>query len=120
MKTISLAKRLIGAVVLSQLSLAVALVMLASLYCFHYLQSAFDVNLEGHALRVASLVHYAGDSHGGLLFDAAKIPPAHHVIHKDIYLVRSDRGDVVGHAGEDDVKFFERIPALGLYWNFDQ
>jgi signal transduction histidine kinase len=120
MKTISLARRLIGAVVLSQLSLAVALVMLASFYCFRYLQSAFDVNLEGHALRVASLVHYAGDSHGGLLFDSAKIPPPHHVIHKDIYLVRSDQGGVVGQAGKDDVKFFETMPTSGMYWNFDQ
>ena len=76
MKRISLTKRLIAAVVVSQLLLAVALVVVASFYCFHQLQSAFDVNLEGRALSVAALVYYPDDGRPGLLFDAAKIPPA--------------------------------------------
>jgi signal transduction histidine kinase len=119
-KSVSLTKRLIGAVVVSQLMLAVALVMVASFYCFHHLQSAFDVNLEGRALSVAALIYYPSDGRPGLLFDAAKIPPAHHHIHKDIYLVKSDRGDFVRHAGEDDPHLFDAMPAQGRYWDFDQ
>ena len=118
MKSISLTKRLIAAVVVSQLLLAVALVVVASFYCFHQLQSAFDVNLEGRALSVAALIHYDGGA--GFLFDAAKIPPAHHEIHKDIYLVKSDRGDFVRHAGEEDQHLFDAMPAKGRYWDFDQ
>jgi signal transduction histidine kinase len=119
-KSISLTKRLIGAVVVSQLLLAVALVVVASFYCFHHLQSAFDVNLEGRALSVAALIYYPGDGRPGLLFDAAKIPPAHHHIHKDIYLIKSDRGDFTRHAGEDDPHLFDAMPAQGRYWDFDQ
>ena len=120
MKSISLTKRLIAAVVVSQLLLAVTLVVVASFYCFHQLQSAFDVNLEGRALSVAALIHYPDDSGAGFLFDAAKIPPAHHEIHKDIYLVKSDRGDFVRHAGEEDPHLFDAMPAKGRYWDFDQ
>jgi signal transduction histidine kinase len=119
-KNISLTKRLIAAVVVSQLLLAAALVVVASFYCFHQLQSAFDVNLEGRALSVAALIHYPDDSGAGLLFDAAKIPPAHHEIHKDIYLVKSDRGDFIRHAGEQDPHLFDAMPAKGRYWDFDQ
>jgi signal transduction histidine kinase len=119
-KSISLTKRLIAAVVVSQLLLAVALVVVASFYCFHQLQSAFDVNLEGRALSVAALIHYPADGGAGFLFDAAKIPPAHHEIHKDIYLVKSDRGDFVRHAGEADPHLFDAMPAKGRYWDFDQ
>jgi signal transduction histidine kinase len=120
LKRISLTKRLIVAVVMSQLLLAVALVIVASFYCFHHLQSAFDVNLEGHALSVAALVYYPDDGRPGLLFDATKIPPAHHIIHKDIYFVRSNRGNVLAHAGEDDPRLFNGLPAEGRYWDFDQ
>jgi signal transduction histidine kinase len=119
-KSISLTKRLIAAVVGSQLLLAVALVVVASIYCFHHLQSAFDVNLEGRALSVAALVHYPDDGQTGLLFDAAKIPPAHHNIHRDIYLVKSDHGDFVKHSGENDPHIFDAMPAQGRYWDFDQ
>jgi signal transduction histidine kinase len=119
-KNISLTKRLIAAVVVSQLLLAAALVVVASFYCFHQLQSAFDVNLEGRALSVAALIHYPDDSGAGLLFDAAKIPPAHHEIHKDIYLVKSDRGGFIRHAGEQDPHLFDAMPAKGRYWDFDQ
>ena len=120
MKKISLTKRLIGAVVVSQFLLATALVVVASFYCFHHIQSAFDVNLEGRALSVAALVYYADNGRPGLLFDAAKIPPAHHIIHKDIYLVKSDRGGIISHAGEGDPSLFTEMPTEGRYWNFNQ
>jgi signal transduction histidine kinase len=119
-KKVSLTRRLIGAVVVSQLLLATAIVVVASFYCFHQLQSAFDVNLEGRALSVAALVYYPDDGRPGLLFDAAKIPPAHHNIHKDIYLVKSDHGDFLRHAGEDDPRLFDAMPAQGRYWDFAQ
>src|SRR3954470_17135884 len=119
MKRFSLKKRLIAAVVLSQLLLAIGLVGVASWYAQYYLRSAFDVNLEGRALSVAALVYYPDDGTPGLLFDASKIPPSAHHIHKDIYLVRSDHGDFEKRSNNYPSNLFEKIPRDVRYWDFE-
>jgi signal transduction histidine kinase len=119
MKRFSLKKRLVGAVVLSQVLLALALVVVASWYARYYLRSAFDVNLEGRALSVAALVYYPDDHSPGLLFDSSKIPPSSHHTHKDIYLVRSDHGDFEQHSNNYPQGFIDHIPSDARYWNFE-
>src|SRR6185312_628007 len=119
MKRFSLKRRLVGAVVLSQVLLALALVVVASSYSRYYLRSTFDVNLEGRALSVAALVYYPDDHSPGLLFDSSKIPPSSHHTHKDMYLVRSDHGDFEEHSKNSPQEFLEQIPPDAHYWNFE-
>jgi signal transduction histidine kinase len=118
MKRFSLTRRLISVVILSQLLLAIGLVVLGCYYSRFYLRSAFDINLEGRALSVAALVYYPDDGSPGLLFDASKIPPSPHHVHKDIYFVRSDHRDFEKHAANYQSGFFDRIPPDARYWDF--
>jgi signal transduction histidine kinase len=118
-KKLSLTRRLIITLIASQLILALGLTIVAIAYTRYQLQSAFDVNLEGRALSVAALVYYPDNKDPGLLFDASKVPPSSHVIHKDIYLVRSDRGGFEAHKEGYDPAIFKNMPANGSYWDFE-
>jgi signal transduction histidine kinase len=118
MKVFSLNRRLVAAMILAQLLLAAALVIVGTSFSRHYLLSAFDTNLEGHALSVAALVYYRDDGTPGLLFDPAKIPPSTHRVHKDIYLVRSDRLNFERHADGYSPELLNRVPPQTRYWNF--
>jgi signal transduction histidine kinase len=119
MKKLSLKRRLVFAVVLSQLLLALGLVVVASWLAHYYLQSAFDVYLEGRALTVGALVYYPDDGSPGLRFDVSKIPRSPHEIHKDLYLVRSDIGNFERHASLYESGLFDRIPAAAHFWDFE-
>ncbi|MCU1286751.1 MAG: hypothetical protein JWO13_3101 [Acidobacteriales bacterium] len=119
MKKLSLTKRLIATLVACQVILAVAILAVAVIFSRFYLLSAFDVNLEGRALSVAALVYYPDNKNPGLLFDASKIPPSEHVIHKDIYMVKSDRGGFEVHKEGYDPAIFKNIPPKARYWDFD-
>jgi signal transduction histidine kinase len=118
MKAFSLNRRLVAAMVLAQLLLAAALVIVGTSFSRHYLLSAFDTNLEGRALSIAALVYYRDDGTPGLLFDPAKIPPSTHRVHKDIYLVRSDRLGFERHADGYSPDIFTKVPPQTRYWNF--
>lgn len=118
MKKFSLSKRLIGAVILSQLLLAAGLVLVAIYHSHYYLQGAFDVNLEGRAMSVAALVYYPDDGSPGLLFNAAKIPPSSHRQHPDLFLVKSDHGNFERHSASMDPKLFDPISPDARFWNF--
>lgn len=118
MKKFSLSKRLIGAVILSQLLLAVGLVLVAIYHSHYYLQGAFDVNLEGRAMSVAALVYYPDDGSPGLLFNAAKIPPSSHRQHPDLFLVKSDHADFERHSASMDPKLFDSISSDAHFWSF--
>lgn len=118
MKKFSLNRRLIAAVVLPQMVLAVGLVIIGASFSYHYIRSAFDVYLEGRAQSIAALVYFRDDGVPGLLFDSSKVPPSSHDIHKDIYVVRSDRGNFERHAAAYSPSVFDHIPAGANYWNF--
>jgi len=118
MKTFSLQKRLIFAVVASQLLLAVGLVVVGTSFSWHYGRRAFDVSLLGRAESIAALVYYPDDGSRGLLFNEAKIPPADHRGHGDLFSVVSDHGDFERHTEGVDPRFFEGIPAGERYWDF--
>ncbi|MCU1311500.1 MAG: hypothetical protein JWO20_2625 [Candidatus Angelobacter sp.] len=115
----SLTRRLIVAVVVSQLLLAAGLVIVSILFSRYYLQSAFDIYLEGRALSLAALVYYPDNGRPTLLFDASKIPPSTHVIHKDVFSVRSDDGAFEAHKEGYDPAIFKGIPSSAHYWDFD-
>jgi signal transduction histidine kinase len=118
MKTFSLEKRLTFAVVASQLLLAVGLVVVATAFSRHYGRRAFDVSLEGRAESIAALVYYPDDGSPGLLFNAAKVPPADHRGHGDLFSVVSDHGDFERHTEGLDPRIFAGIPPGARFWNF--
>lgn len=118
MKKFSLNRRLIAAVVLPQTLLAVGLAIIGASFSDHYIRSAFDVYLEARAQSIAALVYFRDDGIPGLLFDSLKVPPSSHDVHKDIYVVRSDRDDFERHAPGYNPALFDQIPAGARYWNF--
>lgn len=119
MKSFSLNRRLVIAVVASQVLLAAGLILVGTSLSRHYVRSAFDVYLQGRAESIAALVYYRDDGVPGLLFNDAKIPPSPHVIHKDIFVVKSDHGNFERHSPGFDPNFFDRIPANRNFWDVE-
>ena len=118
MQNFSLNKRLIYAVVASQILLAAGLAVVGISFSRHYIQSAFDVYIDGRAQSIAALVYFRDDGVPGLLFNAAKVPPSRHREHKDIFLVKSDRGGFQEHSANYHPQMFDTIPANAHFWNF--
>lgn len=118
MQSYSLTKRLIVAVMASQLLLAIGLVAVGTSFSRHYIRSAFDVYIGGRARSVAALVYYGNDGRGGLLFNSAQVPPSPHNIHKDVYLVKSDRPSVEWYARGFSPRVFDAIPNSARVWDF--
>ena len=119
MKRFSLNRRLMIAVVASQVLLAAALILVGTSLSRHYVRSAFDVYLQGRAESIAALVYYRDDGVPGLLFNDAKIPVSPHHIHKDIFVVKSDHGDFERHADGFDSHLFDQVPSNRRFWDFE-
>jgi signal transduction histidine kinase len=118
MKSVSLRNRLIFAVVVSQILLAIGLVAVGTSFSRYYLMHAFDIYIEGRAQSIAALVYYPDDGRPGLLFNDAKVPPSPHHKHKDIFVVSSDHGDFERHTPGYDPHIFDRVPPSAQFWNF--
>jgi signal transduction histidine kinase len=118
MSKFSLKKRLIFAVVLSQLLLAIGLVLVGTSFSRHYIQRAFDVYLEGRAQSIASIVYYPDGGRPGLLFNEAKLPSSSEHEHPEVFLVKSDHGDFERHTPGFDSRIFDAIPPGVRFWNF--
>ena len=119
MKRFSLTRRLIAAVIASQIALAAGLVAVGSYYTRYHLLAAFDVNLEGRALSVAALTYYSKEGKSQLLFDGSRIPPSPHDIHKDFFLVRSEDGSFERHSAGFNPNLFNNIPKEARHWSFE-
>jgi signal transduction histidine kinase len=118
MKKFSLNRRLIFAVVASQLLLAVGLVIVGTSFSRHYIRRAFDVYLEGRAESIAAIVYYPDDGSPGLLFNDDKIPPEPRHGPAEIYFVKSDHGDFERHTSGFDPRIFDDIPPDARFWDF--
>ncbi len=119
MKRFSLNRRLIIAVVASQVLLAAGLILVGTSLSRHYVRSAFDVYLQGRGESLAALVYYRDDGIPGLLFNDAKIPASPHHIHKDIFVIKSDHGGFERHSPGFDPRLFDTIPANRGFWDFE-
>ncbi len=119
MKRFSLNRRLIIAVVASQVLLAAGLILVGTSLSRHYVRSAFDVYLQGRGESIAALVYYRDDGIPGLLFNDAKVPASPHHIHKDIFVLKSDHGDFERHSAGFDPRLFDSIPENRRFWDFE-
>ena len=118
MKKFSLKNRLIFAVVLSQVLLALGLFLVGTSLARRSIQRAFDVYLEGRAQSIAAIVYYPDGGKPGLLFNDAKVPLPTQYHHAEMFLVRSDHGDFEKHTPGFDPHVFDGIPAGERFWSF--
>lgn len=118
MKKFSLKNRLIFAVVLSQILLAIGLVFVGTSLSRHSIQGAFDVYLEGRAQSIAAIVYYPDNGQPGLLFNDARVPPSFQHGRPELFLVKSDHGDFEKHTSGLDPHVFDGIPPGTRFWDF--
>jgi signal transduction histidine kinase len=97
----SIQRRLIAAVVLSQLLLAIGLVWVAVFFNEHLLRRAFDTALEGRAMSIAALVRYSEEPHPKLIFESDLVPPPLERGHPDLYEI-INRGHVIARSSHWD------------------
>ena len=119
MKKFSLNKRLIFAVVASQILLAVGLAIVGTSFSRHYIRRAFDVYLEGRAQSIAATVYYPDDGSPGLLFNDEKIPPQNHRGPREFFSVTSDHGDFERHSSGLNPSVFAAIPGNADFWDLN-
>ena len=118
MKSFSLNKRLVTAIVASQFLLAAALVLVGTSFSRHYIRRAFDVYLEGRAQSIAATVYYSDDGSARLLFNEAKVLPPSDSTHLDIFDVSSAYTDFDRHSSGFDSRYLNRLRPGDRYFDF--
>ncbi len=98
MRTTSIQRRLIAAVVVSQLLLAIGLLSVAVYFTRRQLRNAFDAQLQGRAMSIAALVRYSEDPHPKLIFEEELVPPPLEKEHADLYEVIGGDGRVIARS----------------------
>src|SRR5215472_9444148 len=96
----SIARRLIAAVILSQLLLAIGLFFVAVYFTHQQLLAAFDSELQGRAMSIAALVHYSEEEHPTLEFQQDLVPPPMELGHADLYEVVDQNGKLIAHTAD--------------------
>jgi len=94
----SIQRRLIAAVVISQLLLAIGIVSVALYFTRRQLRNAFDAGLHGRAMSIAALVRYSEDEHPTLIFEDDVVPPPLEKQHPDLYQVTTGDGHVLARS----------------------
>ncbi len=98
MRQTSIQRRLIAAVVISQLLLAIGIVSVAVYFTRRQLRNAFDAGLHGRAMSVAALVRYSEDEHPKLIFEGDLVPPPLQKQRPDLYQVAAGDGHVLARS----------------------
>ena len=98
MRQTSIQRRLIAAVVISQLLLAIGIVSVALYFTRRQLRNAFDAGLHGRAMSIAALVRYSEDEHPTLIFEDDVVPPPLEKQHPDLYQVTTGDGHVLARS----------------------
>ncbi len=98
MKTHSIAQRLMAAVIVSQLLLAIGLFFVALYFTHRQLLAAFDTELHGRAMSIAALVHYSEDEHPILEFQQDMLPPPFERHNADLYEVFDQTGKLIARS----------------------
>ncbi len=94
----SIQRRLIAAVVISQLLLAVGLAFVALYFTRRQLREAFDGQLRGRAMTIAALVRYSEEQHPRLIFEDDLVPPPLEKQHTDLFQVTGSDGHLIARS----------------------
>jgi len=98
MNKLSITRRLIVSVILTQLVLTGAVILLTTYLTRWQLRNAFDSALHGRAMSIAALVRFSEDEHPTLIFDSALVPPPLYREHRDMYEIIGSKGELVGRS----------------------
>jgi signal transduction histidine kinase len=94
----SIQRRLIAAVVISQLLLAIGLAFVAVYFTRRQLREAFDSQLRGRAMTIAALVRYSEEEHPRLIFEDDLVPPPLEKQHADLFQVTGGDGHLIARS----------------------
>lgn len=117
MKRLSITRRLIVSVLLTQLLLTGAVVALATYLTKWQLRNAFDSELHGRAMSVAALVRFSEDQHPRLVFDGTLVPPPLDRERHDMYEIVGSDGRVIGQSPTWSDKVLSHRKADQSYWS---
>lgn len=98
MKGQSIQKRLMLAVVISQVLLALGLTCAGVLYTRRRVMASLDESLRAHATSIAALVRFPEDGSKRLLFDQSLAPSSVDGVHSDVYRVSAGGLGVIGQS----------------------
>ena len=118
MKSFSLTKRLITAIVASQLLLAGALMLVGTSFSRHYVARAFDVYLEGRAQSIAATVYYSDDGRAVLLFNEAKVLPPSNSERPELFDVSSSYTSFDRHSAGFESRYLNRRRPSDRFFDF--
>lgn len=94
----SIQRRLIAAIVIAQLVLAIGLVDVAVFVTRSHLRDAFDVALQGRAMSIAALVRYSEGELHNLVFEGDLVPPSLGKDAPDLYEVLADDRPIIARS----------------------
>jgi signal transduction histidine kinase len=94
----SIQKRLLLAVVISQVLLALGLTCAGALYTRRRVMASLDESLRAHATSIAALVRFPEDGSKRLLFDQSLAPKSVDGVHSDVYRVSARALGIVGQS----------------------
>ena len=114
----SIQRRLIAAVVLAQLVLAIGLIDVAVFVTRAQLRRAFDVALQGRAMSIAALVRYSEDESHTLVFEGSLVPPPLEPGQPDMYEVVANHHLLIARSSTWP-KDRDVLPPRGQRWIAD-
>ena len=119
MKRTSIQRRLIAAVVISQLLLATGIAFVAVYFTRRQLRESFDARLRGRAMSIAALVRYSEDPHPKLVFEDDLVPPPLDRQRADLYQVTAADGHLIARSANWPNGFLPVPKKNRLHANFE-
>jgi two-component system OmpR family sensor kinase len=117
LRTSSIRRRLVTAVVVTQLLLTIGLVIVAVFLTRRQLRSAFDAGLHGRAMSVAALVRYSEDAPTTLIFDREMIPPPFYREYPDYYRIVDGENKLIAASPNWPADFDPQPKHSREYWD---
>jgi heavy metal sensor kinase len=111
-------RRLIAAVMLSQLLLAAGLLLAGVLYTHRRLLATLDAGLQSRAMSVAALVRYTEDATGKVYFDDTLMPQSIDPKHPDLFAVWTERSGLLTRSSNWPVGLEISPDEARSHWNF--
>lgn len=116
MAKLSITRRLIISVLLTELVLTVAVVSLAWFVTWRQLRRSLDAALHGRAMSVAALVRFTEDANPRLEFDPSQVPPPLDREHADLFEIRGAGGQRIAGSPNWPTEFDASPPRGRSYW----
>jgi heavy metal sensor kinase len=114
----SMQRRLIAAVMLSQLLLAAGLLLAGVLYTQRRLLATLDAGLQSRAMSVAALVRYTEDATGKVYFDDTLMPQSIDPKHPDLFAIWTERSGLLTRSSNWPAGLEVSPREARNHWNF--